>query len=104
MCRYFPKGCDINAVELTGSGEVRACAAESDGRHTVAVVNWSSEDVQISMQVPYTFLNASVYVYEESGAYRDAEGSLVPSLTGICGDAVSVNVPAQSLTVITDMQ
>lgn len=104
MCRYFPKGCDINAVELTGSGEVRACAAESDGRHTVAVVNWSSEDVQISMQVPYTFLNASVYVYEESGAYRDTEGGLVPSYTGICGDAVSVNVPAQSLTVITDIQ
>ena len=57
-----------------------------------------------SARVAFAFLNASVYVYEESGAYRDTEGGLVPSYTGICGDAVSVNVPAQSLTVITDMQ
>ena len=49
-------------------------------------------------------IGAENMFYEESGAYRDAEGALVPSYTGICGDAVSVNVPAQSLTVITDMQ
>ena len=104
MCRYFPKGCHINAVEVTGSGEMRVCAAENGEGHTVAVVNWSSEDLDLSVKLPYTFSDASVYVYEESASYLDVQGNMVPSETGISGNAVFINAPANSLIVITDMQ
>ena len=104
MCRYFPKGCHINAVEVAGSGEMRVCAAEAGEGHTVAMVNWSSEDMAVSLELPYTFSDASVYVYDEAAGYLDAQGNMVPSAVGVSGNAVFINVPAQSLAVITDMQ
>ena len=104
MCRYFPKGCDINDVEVAGSGDLRVCAAENGEGHTVAMVNWSSEDMAVSLELPYTFSAASVYVYDEAAGYLDAQGNMVPSAVGVSGNAVFINVPAQSLTVITDMQ
>ncbi len=104
MCRYFPKGCHINAVEVAGSGEMRVCAAEAGEGHTVAMVNWSSEDMAVSLELPYTFSDASVYVYDEAAGYLDAQGNMVPSAVGVSGNAVFINVPAQSLAIITDMQ
>lgn len=103
MCRFFPKGCDINSLELPEGVEMRACAAESAGRHTVAVVNWSTEGRKVKIEVPYTFSEAQLYIYDKEEGYHDSEGNLIPALTGISGNSVTVGIPSESLIVITDM-
>lgn len=104
MCRYFPPGCDIHTVAAEGACCIRVCAAEADGRHTVAIVNWSDEALDTEVDLPYSLDDARVYVYDESETYRDVDDNLVPALTGISGDEVRLDVPAQSLVVITDME
>ena len=65
MCRYFPKGCDINEVEYSTASGIRVCAAEMDGRHTLALVNCLSYDMTADLTLPYTFSDARVYIYED---------------------------------------
>ena len=103
MCRYFPKGCEIYEVESSLTEDIRICAAASEGRHTVALVNYSSEDKTAKLELPYTFSDATVYVYEDSMYSVDADGVLLPALTGISGNSVEINLPSQSLVLLTDM-
>ncbi len=103
MCRYFPKGCDIYQVESSVRDGVRICAAEAGGNHTVALVNYTSDDKKAGLKLPYTFSDARVYVYEDSVYSVDAGGVPLPDLTGISGNSIEVDLPAQSLVLLTDM-
>ena len=103
MCRYFPKGCDIYQVDSSVQDGIRICAAGKDGNHTVALVNYSSDDMNAELTLPYTFSDARVYVYEESLYSIDSSGVLTPASTGITGTSIEINVPAQSLVLLTDM-
>lgn len=103
MCRYFPKGCDIYQVDSSVQDGIRICAAGKAGNHTVALVNYSSDDMNAELTLPYTFSDARVYVYEESLYSIDSSGVLTPASTGITGTSIEINVPAQSLVLMTDM-
>lgn len=103
MCRYFPKGCDIQEVECSAPSGIRVCASEMEDRHTVAMVNFSSDDVTADLNLPYTFSKARVYVYEDSFYEIGADGVLEPSVKGISGKSMKIKIPSQSLVLITDM-
>ena len=103
MCRYFPKGCDIQETECSDASGIRVCAAEMKGRHTLALVNCSSDDMTAGLALPYTFSKARVYVYEDSFYEIGADGVLEPYLKGISGKSMKIKIPSQSLVLITDM-
>lgn len=103
MCRYFPKGCDINEVEYSTASGIRVCAAEMDGRHTLALVNCLSYDMTADLTLPYTFSDARVYIYEDAFYEVGADGVLEPIMKGISGKSLKIKIPSQSMVLITDM-
>jgi hypothetical protein len=103
MCRYFPKGCDIQEVECSAPSGIRVCASEMEDRHTVAMVNFSPDDVTAGLTLPYTFSKARVYVYEDSFYEIGADGALESSVKGVSSKSIKIKIPSQSLVLITDM-
>ena len=102
MSRYFPAGCDILRVEAPPLEGIRMAAAVRDGRHTLAVVNYSDKDCLLEAEVPLS--GAVRYEYVEGACPADADGLPVPVRTGISGKRHPLTVPAQSLVLLTDMQ
>ncbi|MBO5815836.1 MAG: hypothetical protein J6R30_06985 [Bacteroidales bacterium] len=103
MCRYFPKGCHIHEVEYSATSGVRVCAAEMGDRHTLAIVNYSSDDMTAGLTLPYTFSDARVYVYEDAFYEIGSDGVLEPTVKGISGKSMRIKIPSQSLLLITDI-
>ncbi|MBR1489888.1 MAG: hypothetical protein IJ611_04185 [Bacteroidales bacterium] len=102
MSRFFPAGCDILRVEAPPMEGLRMAAAVLDGRHTLAVVNFSDTDRNLEVHLPLS--GAVRYEYVEGACPADADGLPVPVSTGIGGKRHEVAVPAQSLVLLTDMQ
>lgn len=102
MSRFFPAGCDILRVEAPPMEGLRMAAAVLDGRHTLAVVNFSDTDRNLEVHLPLS--GAVRYEYVEGACPADADGMPVPVSTGIGGKRHEVAVPAQSLVLLTDMQ
>ena len=102
MSRFFPAGCDILRVEAPPAEGLRMAAAVLDGRHTLAVVNFSDTDRNLAVHLPLS--GAVRYEYVEGACPADADGMPVPVSTGIGGKRHEVAVPAQSLVLLTDMQ
>lgn len=102
MSRFFPAGCDILRVEASPAEGLRMAAAVLDGRHTLAVVNFSDTDRNLEVHLPLS--GAVRYEYVEGACPADADGMPVPVSTGIGGKRHEVAVPAQSLVLLTDMQ
>jgi hypothetical protein len=90
-------------VESSLTEGVRVCAAQLQGRRTVAFVNCSHEDKTAKLTLPYTFSDSRVYVYEDSVYSVDADGMLFPAVTGVSGDRIEIKLPSQSLVLLTDM-
>lgn len=101
MSRFFPAGCDILRVEAPPAEGLRMAAAVLDGRHTLAVVNFSDTDRNLEVHLPLS--GAVRYEYVEGACPADADGLPVPVSTGIGGKRHEVAVPAQSLVLLTDM-
>ena len=101
MSRFFPAGCDILRVEAPPMEGLRMAAAVLDGRHTLAVVNFSDTDRNLEVHLPLS--GAVRYEYVEGACPADADGMPVPVSTGIGGKRHEVAVPAQSLVLLTDM-
>lgn len=101
MSRFFPAGCDILRVEAPPMEGLRMAAAVLDGRHTLAVVNFSDTDRNLEVHLPLS--GAVRYEYMEGACPADADGLPVPVSTGIGGKRHEVAVPAQSLVLLTDM-
>ena len=101
MSRFFPAGCDILRVEASPAEGLRMAAAVLDGRHTLAVVNFSDTDRNLEVHLPLS--GAVRYEYVEGACPADADGMPVPVSTGIGGKRHEVAVPAQSLVLLTDM-
>lgn len=101
MSRFFPAGCDILRVEAPPMEGLRMAAAVLDGRHTLAVVNYSDTDRNLEVHLPLS--GAVRYEYVEGACPADADGLPVPVSTGIGGKRHEVAVPAQSLVLLTDM-
>lgn len=102
MSRFFPAGCDILRVKASPAEGLRMAAAVLDGRHTLAVVNFSDTDRNLEVHLPLS--GAVRYEYVEGACPADADGMPVPVSTGIGGKRHEVAVPAQSLVLLTDMQ
>ncbi|MBQ3439493.1 MAG: hypothetical protein IJG35_05875 [Bacteroidales bacterium] len=101
MSRFVPAGCDILRVEAPPAEGLRMAAAVLDGRHTLAVVNFSDTDRNLEVHLPLS--GAVRYEYVEGVCPADADGMPVPVSTGIGGKRHEVAVPAQSLVLLTDM-
>lgn len=104
MCRYFPSGANILKTTLDRSSGVYASSASFEGKHTVAVVNFGNEDKDIEVNLPVSFNNASIFIYEENNRKVNEYGHPVPSQTGLkIEKQYHTTIKAQSFILITDM-
>lgn len=105
MCRYFPKGCDILATSHDAVKGLRTCAAKAVGRgSSISIVNWSSKTYKSTVELPFDMNDARLYVYRDGGFSCDDDGMISALRTGLSGRRVDIEVPAESLVVLTDMK
>lgn len=102
MCRYFPRGCNILKVDADGREGLRTAAAEMDGRHTFAAVNYSDKDYRLDVTMELE--SPLCYIYSEKLSPADQDGLPVPVKEGKSGSVHRLNVPAGSFVLLTDMK
>ena len=102
MCRSFPAGTDILKINGELPYGVRATAALTyDGKQSVALVNFSEEDVKISLSLAKAFTDADYYVYRENPEKQDE--SLCTEMKDIRGRQLSFVLPASSFGILTEI-
>jgi hypothetical protein len=107
MCRYFPMGCDVLKSEISkpDSGIFTVSAQTVDNLLTVAVINVSNDSRKASISLPRPLKDAQSFKFTElDGIAKDEHGIPLPESTNINGDKITVNLPANSLTLITEMK
>jgi hypothetical protein len=105
MCRFFPKGCDILATSHDAVRGIRTCAAKAvGGGSSISIVNWSSKTYKSVIELPFDMKDARLYVYRDGGFSCDDDGMISASCTGLSGRRIAIEVPAESLVVLTDME
>lgn len=102
MCRFFPRGCNILKVEAPECEGIRMAAAEKDGAHAFAVVNYSDKDYELDVAVEMT--DPLCYIYSENLAPADPDRLPVPAKTGVSGNSHRLSVPAGSFVLLTDIK
>lgn len=106
LCRYIPAGCDVCRVSREGDGALKAVAIVKDGRRTLAFVNVGGEDRTARLDAPGMkgLKGAARFVYSRDGLRTEGDHTLLPVQENVSlssGD--TVNVPAESLVVITEI-
>lgn len=104
ICRYYPSGCDILACEYDAAPGIRVCAAVKDGKITVSAVNCSESSMTLTVELPYAMSDAEMYLYQDGRLSVDGEGFPVPEAVGLKGRNMSLNLPAESFVLLTDMK
>ena len=72
-----------------------------DGKQSVALVNFSEEDVKISLSLAKAFTDADYYVYRENPEKQDE--SLCTEMKDIRGRQLSFVLPASSFGILTEI-
>lgn len=104
MCRYFPAGSDIFRTNKGEQNHVFAAAAVWNGKEVVALVNLSSEDQVVRLNLPFTITDAKIYRYEPEQMPVDANGYPVPVQTGQrVGSNYQTQLKAESFMLITNI-
>lgn len=102
MCRSFPAGCDILKINGELPYGIRATAGlAGDGKQSVALVNFSEGDVEISLSLAKAFEDATYYVYRENPENEDE--TLRTEMENIKGRQVSFVLPASSFGILTEI-
>jgi hypothetical protein len=115
MCRYFPKGTVIYAVNLPDKFGLRAIAGKYNGKYTIAIVNSHkvAYTVNLKMENGAMMENSKIYQYKagEGANYTaktDADGLALPETSATINFSGNVSkelsVPAQSFCLITNME
>lgn len=52
MCKYFPHGCDVVKIDYKADPDIFACAANYNGKYSIAIINTGNQDKDISIQFP----------------------------------------------------
>lgn len=125
LCRYFPSGAKILDVSLPLPirNGLRACAAEKDGKFTIAIVNAGLNDCEFTLKMEQgkTLEGLKEYYYKslsdmDGNRYadgkqyegrRDNRGLPVPISENLALDlekGVKVNMPYKSFRIYTNME
>ncbi len=103
MSRYFPKGSDVVAVEGVEVDGIRYVAGMKDGEYSFAAVNVSDKDIVLDVAFPAAVEDASLYLYQEGNLLYDGEYP-APVKTGIEGGKITLELPAQTFVLLTEMK
>lgn len=105
MCRYFPAGSDILRLSYKPHNGVRIVAARKNGDMTVAMVNTSTEDKSVALQLPHAMNNATVFEYSRESMMKDDDGLPIPLDDKVnIRDSYRLNLKAQSFILITQIK
>ena len=105
MCRYFPAGSNILAIEAELPQHVKVVAGVKDGKYTVAVVNVGKEAAQLNLHLPKSLKGAKEYLYTEGKLAKDANELPIPSRKDIkFSKCTTVEVAANSFYLLTNME
>ena len=113
LSRYFPKGMEINQVNLPNKKGVRAVAGIKGDKHTIALVNSNSEDCYVSLTMEHGMelkgMKKYSYVASVEGAVftgaHDALGFAAPENENVTLDlrnSVKIEIPARSFILYTN--
>lgn len=104
MCRYFPRGCDIVKIDYKEDPDIFACAANYDGKYSIAIINKGDKDKDISVRFPQQNESLTVFRYEEDNLQLDDNGFLAPEEQGIVGDRFSTGLSPLSMILVTQIK
>jgi hypothetical protein len=106
LCRYFPPGYNIIATDSTGIDGLRLSAGANEKDMTIAIVNNSETNNEISLHIPETVKkHFKKYLYTEEGRLMDENGFPVPAETQIKGKELStIEIPANSFVLLTTIE
>lgn len=114
LCRYIPAGSDFNAVTVspavsgTALAGVRAVSAIKDGCRTLAVVNAGKDDHTVVLDAASLgrMKGARFFRYGDGLFRTEGDCTILPEQEGVNVDfteKLKLDLPAESLFVITDM-
>ncbi len=105
MCRYFPGGTDIVRVEYDDQPGVRVVSGVFQDKRTIALVNFSDNDYDVSLTLPEAFKNGKLYFYVEPDRRKDENGFPVPVFTGVeFNKDFSIQLSNQSFVLLTNIE
>lgn len=109
LCRNLPQGTDFYAVDVEGAEGVKAIAAVTNGKRTVAVVNVSREPrhVRITASAWERMKRVSCYYYGEGLMRTEGDHTLLPDATGLRIDltsGVEYTLPRESMILLTEQK
>ncbi|MDI4646666.1 carbohydrate binding domain-containing protein [Cohnella hashimotonis] len=105
MAKFVPKGSTTYTTASSNPLVVPAVVSAPGGKHTVAVVNWSSEPASVSFALQSALSTTfKVYKYDES-QQLDGLGKFPASIgtKNVSGTAFSDTIPPRTLYVYTDI-
>lgn len=104
MCRYFPKGSDIVKINMPEYAGVKLAAAVKDDGITVAAVNFSEKEYNLSINLPKSLTDGILYRYEEDNIKVNSNGLPTPAKIEVKGSEMKINLAAQTFVLLTDMK
>jgi len=108
LTRYMPSGCKVYQVSQLNTTGIRAIAVEKDGKQMMALLNLQQKDNQVIVGgVSWGELaNVNQFVYQSNQLRKEGDSGFLPNQTGLTVDfskGFEINLPAESLVVITNM-
>jgi hypothetical protein len=104
MCRYFPNGTDIVKVDYDENPGVRIVSGKYQDKRTIALVNFSYEDYDVSLSLPEVMENSKMYVYIEPDKKKDSNGFPSPVHSDMeIGKDFSFTIKNQSFVLLTNI-
>lgn len=106
MTRYFPKGCNVlkSVVSESGNKVYSVAARNTDNQLSIAIINVDDNPHSLAIQAPRALENAKAYIYRESdGISKDDDGLPVPEQTNLSSPEINIDLPGNSVIVITEM-
>lgn len=108
LSKYIPQGAKVYTVNTTGVTGVRAVAIEHNGKHTIAVVNVTSNEQKVNIKSSSlkALKNLKQYHYYENEIIRKGDCEQLPNKVNVSlnlkkGEAFTI--PSNGLLVLTNL-
>lgn len=106
MCRYFPKGCNVLKSVITGEKDKVYSVAAKTGNDqiSIAIINIGEQNHMLSVEAPRVLQNARLFKFSEAdGILKDNDGFPAAEKKDINSQKIDIEIPGNSVIVITEM-
>lgn len=106
MSRYFPKGCNVvrSTVSAEDKGVFSVAATSSSGLLSIAVINVSDTRHSVALNLHKEVRDAVIYEYSEcAGIMKDGDGYPMPAKKNINGKSMDLELKANSMILLTEL-